>query len=120
MNQDRLKEFKRILEKQRAALLTEAEKTVNGMTASPGQFPDPADRASHVSDETFLLRIRDRERKLLLKIDEALERINDGSFGVCSVCGDDIPEQRLLVRPVTTLCIECKTKQEEQEKKSGG
>ena len=79
-------------------------------------FPDPTDRASLETDRNFLLRIRDRERKLILKIDEALERIEDGTFGICESCGDDISDERLQARPVTTLCIDCKTDSEEKEK----
>jgi DnaK suppressor protein len=68
------------------------------------------------TDRNFLLRIRDRERKLITKIDRALERIDDGSFGFCNECGEDIEIKRLEARPVATLCIECKTNQEEEEK----
>jgi DnaK suppressor protein len=79
-------------------------------------FPDPTDRASLESDRNFLLRIRDRERKLILKIEEALDRIEKGTFGICEVCGEEISEERLQARPVTTLCIDCKTEEEEKEK----
>jgi DnaK suppressor protein len=66
-----------------------------------------------------MLRIRDRERKLILKIREALQRIEDGNFGICELCGDDIGIDRLKARPVTTLCIECKRKQEAGERARG-
>ena len=79
-------------------------------------FPDPTDRASLESDRNFELRIRDRERKLILKIREAIERLDEGEFGICESCGEDISEARLKARPVTTLCIDCKTEQERQEK----
>ncbi|HEX7372865.1 MAG TPA: TraR/DksA C4-type zinc finger protein, partial [Thermodesulfobacteriota bacterium] len=79
-------------------------------------FPDPTDRANLETDRNFLLRIRDRERKLIGKIKEALARIDDGTFGICEECGDDISEERLKARPMTTLCIDCKTKAEEEEK----
>ncbi|HEU0265770.1 MAG TPA: RNA polymerase-binding protein DksA, partial [Geobacterales bacterium] len=80
-------------------------------------FPDPNDRASQESDRTFELRIRDRERRLLAKIREALERIDDGTFGICEECGEEISEPRLRARPVTTLCIDCKMEEERQEKR---
>ena len=82
-------------------------------------FPDPTDRATMESDRNFELRIRDRERKLIGKIKEALERIEDGSFGICEECGEDISEERLKARPVTTLCIDCKKRQEKDEKVKG-
>jgi len=100
-------------------LYDEAEKTVAGMTDTEETFPDPTDRATLESDRNFMLRIRDRERKLIVKIKEALLRIEDGSFGLCESCGDDIGVDRLKARPVTTLCIECKRKQEAVERARG-
>ena len=119
MQEARLAFFESLLKERKQALLAGAEKTVDGLTQQPGHFPDPNDRATQESDHIFNLRIRDRERKLIAKIDEALERIKDGSFGICEECGKDIPESRLQVRPVTTLCIKCKEKQEAVEKKLG-
>jgi DnaK suppressor protein len=81
-----------------------------------GDFPDPTDRASLESDRNFLLRIKDRERKLIQKVKEAMDRIDDGTFGICESCGRPISEKRLMARPVTTLCIECKTEREDQER----
>jgi DnaK suppressor protein len=69
-----------------------------------------------VADQNFMLRLKEREQKLLKKIDEALDRITQGTFGICESCGGEISFKRLKARPVTTLCIECKTKQEEDEK----
>jgi DnaK suppressor protein len=89
------------------------------MTASGENFPDPTDRASLESDRNFMLRIRDRERKLISKIRSALDRVDSGEFGICELCGDDIGEERLLARPVTTLCINCKKRQEAMEKARG-
>jgi DnaK suppressor protein len=89
------------------------------MTDSKENFPDPTDRAAMESDRNFLLRIRDRERKLISKIREALERIDEGTYGICESCGEDISEQRLKARPVTTLCIDCKKRQEANEKARG-
>ncbi len=79
-------------------------------------FPDPTDQASMETDRNFELRIKDRERKLIKKIDQALERIKEGEFGQCDSCGGDISIKRLQARPVTTLCIECKTAQEQEER----
>ncbi len=79
-------------------------------------FPDPTDQASMETDRNFDLRIKDRERKLIRKIDQALDRIRDGEFGECESCGGDISIKRLQARPVTTLCIECKTLQEQEER----
>ena len=90
------------------------------MTDGGGNFPDPTDRASAESDRNFELRIRDRERKLLTKITQAVERLEDDSYGICDACGEDIGEARLEARPVTTMCIECKTKQEDFEKAQTG
>ncbi|MGA7827326.1 MAG: RNA polymerase-binding protein DksA [Geobacteraceae bacterium] len=108
--------FRGILLEEMRSLLEEAEKTVSEMNADTTNFPDPTDRATQESDRTFELRIRDRERKLLNKIREALERIENGSFGTCEMCGEEIGEARLNVRPVTTLCIDCKIEQEKTEK----
>ena len=112
-------EFKKLLTEKVDSLLTDATKTVSGMTDTPENYPDPTDRASLESERNFELRIRDRERKLIGKIKDALERIEDGSFGICDECGEDIGEARLKARPVTTLCIDCKTKQEKDERVKG-
>jgi DnaK suppressor protein len=119
MNAKKMNQFKKLLNEQLKTLIQEAQKTVTGMTDSKENFPDPTDRATLESDRNFMLRIRGRERKLILKIEEALERIATGSFGVCESCGDEIGEERLKARPVTTLCIECKKKEEALEKARG-
>jgi DnaK suppressor protein len=119
MDKERLEYFRQILTERLRELLSEAEKTVTGMTASGENFPDPTDRASLESDRNFMLRIRDRERKLISKIRSALDRVDSGEFGICEMCGDDIGEERLLARPVTTLCINCKKRQEATEKARG-
>ena len=97
-------------------LLDEAGKTVNGMINSEGNLPDPNDQATFVSDRNFELRIRDRERKLIGKLQEAIKRIDDKTYGICETCGEQISEKRLLARPVTTHCIDCKSKLEKLEK----
>lgn len=116
MDRTHLEEHRKILHEQLETLLRDAGRTVTEMTDEKTNFPDPTDRASLESDRNFELRIRDRERKLILKIREALERIDAGEFGVCESCGEDISAARLKARPVTTLCIDCKTEQERQEK----
>ena len=116
MKKAKLEEFRQLLQGQMDQLLLDAGKTVSEMTDEKTNFPDPTDRASLESDRNFELRIRDRERKLISKIREALDRIEAGEFGECEDCGDIIGEARLKARPVTTLCIECKTEQERQEK----
>ena len=111
--------FKKLLTKRLQTLLDEANKTVSIMTDQRQNFPDPTDRASLESDRNFELRIRDRERRLIEKITEALERIEHGTFGICERCEEEISEERLNARPVTTLCIECKKRQENEEKVKG-
>jgi DnaK suppressor protein len=118
MNQEKLFYFKGLLEGQLHTLVEEAEKAcVDMRQENKGDFPDPTDRASLESDRNFLLRIKDRERKLIQKVEEALQRIEDGTFGICELCGKTISEKRLIARPVTTLCIQCKTEGEVRERK---
>ena len=108
--------FKELLMQRRRDLVEGATDTVSEMTDEDDTFPDPNDRATLESDRNFTLRIRDRERKLISKIDKALQRIEDEEFGICEECGEEIGVERLKVRPVTTLCIACKQEQEIQEK----
>lgn len=108
--------FRALLLSRRAELLQDAGRTAQDMSGPGEGIPDPTDRGLLESDRNLTLRIRDRERKLISKIDEALDRIGDGSFGLCEECGEPIGEARLRVRPVTTLCIGCKADQEEQER----
>ena len=119
MSKQKLEYFRKLLNERLEELLNEANKTVTVMTDFDDNLPDPADRASLESDRNFELRIRDRERKLIGKIKEAIERIDSGGYGICEMCGEDISEPRLKARPVTTLCIECKRKQETEEKLRG-
>ncbi|AFM25236.1 transcriptional regulator, TraR/DksA family [Desulfomonile tiedjei DSM 6799] len=118
MKKEDLEYFQGILQKQLDDLVRGAGRTVDDMTEieSKSSFPDPTDRAALESDRNFELRIRDRERKLINKIRKALDKIEDGSFGFCEVCGEPIEFKRLEARPVTTHCIECKTTAEEEEK----
>ena len=119
MNEEKLMYFRKKLEQMRDDLLSEADKTLSDMTDHNDHYPDPADRATAESDRNFELRIRDRERKLLSKIKSAIARIDNEDYGICDDCEDDISLERLEARPVTTLCIECKTKQEDTEKAKG-
>lgn len=119
MEKELLERFGRQLEQKRDEILNEAGKTLSEMTDQNSNIPDPNDRASVESDRSFELRIRERERKLLSKIEEAIERIGDGEFGICEDCGEEIGLKRLEARPVTTLCIDCKTLQETKEKSQG-
>lgn len=119
MEKEVLEKFKLQLEQKRNEIISEADKTLAEMTDQNSNIPDPNDRATMESDRSFELRIRDRERKLLAKIEAAISRIEDGEYGICDACGDDISLKRLEARPVTTLCIDCKTKQEQKEKSQG-
>jgi DnaK suppressor protein len=111
--------FKDLLNQRLKDLLSQADDTVSGMTDQRENFPDPTDRASLEADRNFMLRIRDRENKLIKKIKKALDRIENGTFGICEICGEDISIERLKARPVTTQCIDCKTKEEAKEKALG-
>ena len=112
-----LAEIRRGLEQQRKTLLSDAGVMIGqGLMIGSENLPDLGDQATAVADQNFMLRLKEREQKLLKKIDEALDRIAQGTFGICESCGGEISFKRLKARPVTTLCIECKTKQEEDEK----
>lgn len=114
-NKTKYPDIRRDLERQRAKILNEVEEV---LTNRPGQepFPDVSDQASAEVDQNFSMRIREREQKLLKKIDEALDRMKARTYGICERCAEDIPYKRLKARPVTTLCIECKTIQEQEER----
>lgn len=111
----KIQEIKKKLLARKETLLAEAEEALNEL---PGQtiFPDLGDQATAETERNFMLRLRGRERRLLKKIDDAIERIESGVFGICEKCGSEIDIRRLEARPVTTLCIECKTQQEEEER----
>lgn len=117
MDAEKLEQFRQMLQEEMKLLLSEADKTVHEMGDDAAHFPDPTDRATQESDRTFELRIRDRERKLANKIREALDRIDNGTYGICEDCGGDISEARLKARPVTTQCIDCKMEAEQKEKR---
>jgi DnaK suppressor protein len=113
--EEAIQKIKMRLLQQKGALLSGAESALNEL---PGQtiFPDLGDQATAETDRNFMLRLRGREQRLLKKIEEAIERIDNGTFGICDDCGNEIDIKRLDARPVTTMCIECKTLQEEEEK----
>ena len=110
-------EIKKSLWSQKESILAEAGVIIgNTLNPTSDAFPDWTDQASVETDQNFVLRLREREQQLLKKINDAIERINDETFGICEVCGGQISLKRLKARPVTTLCIDCKTKQETEEK----
>jgi len=119
MKKKDIKYFEEFLANRLEELLSHADDTVSGMTTPKENFPDPTDRASLEADRNFMLRIRDRENKLIKKIKKALDRIENGTFGVCEKCGENIRLNRIKARPVTTLCIDCKTKEEAFERALG-
>ena len=111
--------FKNLLKSWKNDLMVEVDKTVHHMQDEAANFPDPNDRASQESDFTMELRARDRERKLIKKIDESLATLSDGDYGFCGQCGIEIGIRRLEARPTATLCIDCKTLDEIKEKHIG-
>ena len=119
MKKEDLEFFKNLLHDRLRELISHADNTVTGMTKPKENFPDPTDRASHEAVRNFELRIRDREHKLIKKIKKAIVRIENGTFGICEVCEEDISFERLKARPVTTQCIDCKTREEDMEKALG-
>jgi len=119
MDKEQLEQFRSQLLDKRDEILAEAGKTLSDMTDQTTNIPDPNDRATVESGRSFELRIRDRERKLLSKIEEAIGRLDEGEYGVCEGCGEEIGIKRLEARPVTTYCIDCKTLQETKEKSQG-
>jgi RNA polymerase-binding protein DksA len=111
--------FRKLLADMQEEAQQKGDSTLEDLTGGNEVFADPADRASAESDRAFTLRIRDRERQLIRKIQAAIERIEDGSYGVCDECGEEISVPRLKARPVTRLCINCKSRQEEGESLRG-
>jgi len=119
MNAEQLAHFRKLLTSWKKELMVEVDKTVNHMQDEAANFPDPNDRASQESDFTMELRARDRERKLIKKIDESLDTLEDGDYGFCEQCGIEIGIRRLEARLTATLCIDCKTLDEIKEKHIG-
>ena len=119
MKEKDIEYFKEVLTNHLKELLEHAKDTVSDITAPKENLPDSTDRASFEADRDFMLLIRDRESRLIKKIKKALERIEDNTFGVCEKCGEDISVARLKARPITTQCIDCKTKEEAAERARG-
>ena len=120
VNQKDLKKFKKILEESKRSLLMSARKTLTEEAAfDTDDLPDEIDLASSEYTQSMVFRLRDREKFLLKKIEKALSRIDDGTFGICERCEEPISPKRLEARPVTTMCIRCKEEQEKQEKSYG-
>ncbi|MBI5375104.1 MAG: RNA polymerase-binding protein DksA [Candidatus Schekmanbacteria bacterium] len=114
---DKYSEIKKILELRKSEILKDVEGAFSSSLHSETEaYPDLTDLASAESDRNFTIRIRERERNLLKKIDQALEQIRNGNFGICEGCGEEIGIKRLMARPVATLCIKCKTEAEREEK----
>jgi DnaK suppressor protein len=116
MKKTHLEYFENLLRNQLRDLLAHGEHTIMGIRSQEQSMSDPLDRAAYDEDQSRLFRIRDRESRLIKKIKNALEAIEDGSYGICESCSEEISFQRLQARPVTTKCITCKMREEEMEK----
>jgi DnaK suppressor protein len=119
MNDAQLEHFAQILKKWRSELMEEVDRTVHHMQDDAANFPDPNDRATQESEFSLELRTRDRERKLIKKIEESIKNIEAGDYGYCETCGVEIGIRRLEARPTATQCIDCKTLDEIREKQMG-
>ena len=111
--------FSQILQHWKEGLLEEMTRTLHHMKDEAANFPDPSDRATQEEEFSLELRTRDRERKLVKKIDETLRKIDDGDYGYCAGCGEEIGLRRLEARPTAHLCIDCKALDEIREKQRG-
>ena len=120
MNESQREHFKLILKSWRYELMEEVDRTVSHMKDEAANFPDPSDRATQEEEFSLELRTRDRERKLIRKIDKTLIRIEDDDYGFCDQCGIDIGIRRLEARPTAELCVDCKTLDEIRERQITG
>ncbi|MFK7913721.1 MAG: RNA polymerase-binding protein DksA [Pseudomonadales bacterium] len=120
MNDDQLAHFRDILLKWRQELMEEVDRTVHHMRDEAANFPDPADRATQEEEFSIELRTRDRERKLIKKIDQTVERLDQEDYGYCDTCGIDIGLRRLEARPTATQCVDCKALEEIKERQLHG
>jgi DnaK suppressor protein len=120
MNEQQRAHFNQILLDWKAQLMEEVDRTVSHMKDEAANFPDPADRATQEEEFSLELRTRDRERKLIKKIDSMVDRIDQDDYGFCDACGVDIGIKRLEARPTATLCIDCKTLDEIKERQELG
>jgi len=119
MNEKQVQHFKNILLTWKRELMEEVDRTVHHMQDDAANFPDPNDRATQESEFSMELRARDRERKLIKKIDESIRHLDNDEFGYCEACGVEIGVKRLEARPTATLCIDCKILDEIREKQMG-
>jgi DnaK suppressor protein len=120
MNENQQKHFKSLLLAWKQELMEEVDRTVSHMKDEAANFPDPADRATQEEEFSLELRTRDRERKLIKKIDSTIELLDTDDYGYCDQCGVDIGIRRLEARPTATLCVDCKTLDEIKEKQVSG
>ncbi len=120
MNNRQQDHYRGILKKWREELMEEVDRTVTHMKDEAANFPDPADRATQEEEFSLELRTRDRERKLIRKIESTLERIDQEDYGFCDACGVEIGIKRLEARPTASLCIDCKTLEEIRERQEHG
>ena len=120
MNDNQLEHFRAVLNAWKDELMQEVDRTVDHMKDDAANFPDPADRASQEEEFSLELRTRDRERKLIKKIDESLNEVDTGEYGYCETCGVEIGIRRLEARPTATQCIDCKSLDEIKEKQIKG
>lgn len=120
MNDAQLAHFTQMLNNWKNDLMNEVDRTVGHMKDEAANFPDPADRATQEEEFSLELRARDRERKLIKKIDESLTKVSSGDYGYCDTCGVEIGLKRLEARPTATQCIDCKSLDEIKEKQTKG
>ncbi len=119
MNDEQEAHFRAILEAWKRELMDEVDRTVHHMKDEAANFPDPNDRASQESEFSLELRTRDRERKLIKKIEQTLNKLDSHDYGYCDSCGVEIGIRRLEARPTASLCIDCKTLEEIKERQMG-
>ncbi|MCK5664152.1 MAG: RNA polymerase-binding protein DksA [Thiotrichaceae bacterium] len=120
MSEGQIEHFTKILEAWKTELMSEVDRTVDHMIDEAANFPDPADRATQEEEFSLELRTRDRERKLIKKINSTMERMNSGEYGYCDTCGVEIGLRRMEARPTATQCIDCKSLDEIKEKQTRG
>ncbi len=120
MNSKQREHFRKILLLWKQALMEEVDRVVAQMQNEAANFPDPNDRATQEEEFSLALRSRDRERKLIKKIDEAIDMLDHNEYGYCEGCGVEIGVRRLEARPTATMCIDCKTLEEIKERQTGG
>ncbi len=120
MSDDQLAHFRQLLLNWKQELMEEVDRTVQHLKEEASNFADPADRATQEEEFSLELRTRDRERKLIKKINDTIDKIDDGDYGYCDACGIEIGIRRLEARPTATLCVDCKSLAEIKEKQIGG